>query len=86
MNIIDNGVELNSEEFVQFFSEHCEEGGRMVYWHNDTVVGDITAVTGDYRLVVDIDIPASVPLFSTQYSVVKVTRDGPDYAVRIWYL
>lgn len=85
MNIIDNGVELNSEEFIQFFRDHHEDG-RMVYCHDDYVVGDITAVTGDKRLVIDVDMPASVPLFSTQFSVVKVVRDEGRYAVTIWHL
>lgn len=86
MNIIRNGVELSSEEFIRFFQDHCEEVGRMVYYHGDTVVGDITAITGENRLVIDVDIPASVPLFSTQFSIVKVLRNGEDYAVTIWHL
>ena len=86
MNIIDNGVELTAEEFVQFHRDHCEEIERMVYCHGDYVVGDITAVTNDNRLVIDVDMPADVPLYSTQYSVVKVVRDEGRYAVSIWHL
>lgn len=80
MDIIDNGVELNDEEFVQFFDDHCVNDS-LTYYVGDRQVGSITAVTADNRLVLAM---AVVELYSAKYTVVAVTlnHDG-NYTVRI---
>lgn len=83
MDIIDNGVELDAEEVIQFFEDH-HEADDFVYYIGDTVVGDITAITSDDRLVLDVDIPAATELYSPKYKVLAVTVDlDGNYIVKI---
>ena len=80
MDIINNGVELDAEEFIQFFSDHHEEDS-MIYYDGDRHVSTITAVTGDDRLVLAM---TAAELYSAQYKVLTVTvaNDG-NYIVKI---
>lgn len=78
MNITTNGVELNDEELIQFFSDHCEVSTIVLHDSVGMVVGDVIAITNDNRLVLDIDLPVTCNLFSDKFCNVRVVVCGEN--------
>lgn len=77
MNITTTGVELDSEELIRFFQDHCETASAItLYDRNGLVMGAVTAITNDDRMVLDVDIPASDFLFSNIFRTVRVVADS----------
>ena len=83
MKMIDNGFEMNAEEFAQFYSNTIDIVTEMVYCHGDHMIGDVTAVTSDHRLVLDMDLPCGTELYSPIYSTVTATHCLNGYSIRI---